>query len=291
MMKSKTSEGKISFNVPHAGKECETWFSDSIPLITAHGGPGAAHEYLLAFTDLHEKYGIPIIFYDQIGCGRSTRLREKAGDKGFWTIQLFINELENLINFFNLQHRSFDFLGQSWGANTPSSVPLFIKGENALVERLPEDVRKAIEEGERTGDYESEQYKKACLVFYHKHLCRLDPWPPEVSKALEHLAEDPTVYTTMYGPSELTSTGILKDWEGYSEAHKINVPTLLINGRYNEVQDVAVTPWFMSIPKVKWIQLEKSSHMAHYEERDRYMQFVGAFLGSKKAELEMENSI
>ncbi|KAL9623738.1 MAG: hypothetical protein Q9160_001968 [Pyrenula sp. 1 TL-2023] len=161
----------------------------------------------------------------------------------------------------------------------------------ALVKKLPKDVCEAIEEGERTGDYESEEYKSACLVFYHKHLCRLDPFPPEVAAALGHLEEDPTVYTTMYGPSELKSTGNLKDWEGWSEAHKINVPTLLINGRYDEVQDIAVAPWFKHIPKVKWIQLEKSSHMGHFEERPRYMQFVGAFLGSHKAEAEVDHAI
>ncbi|KAI9697147.1 MAG: hypothetical protein M1820_007882 [Bogoriella megaspora] len=194
------------------------------------------------------------------GCGRSTRLREKAGDESFWTVELFIKELENLVEFFGLQHRGFNFLGQSWGgmlgghlilADAPSSVPFLLKGENELVKKLPEDVRKAIGEGERTGDYESGQY----------------------------------------GPSELKSTGNLKDWEGYSEAHKISVPTLLINGRYDEVQDIAVAPWFMNIPKVKWIQLEKSSHMGHYEERDRYMQFVGAFLKNKNAELDIESAI
>lgn len=192
-------------------------FSDSVPLITAHGGPGAAHEYLLPFTDLYDKYGIPVIFYDQIGCGRSTRLREKSGDEAFWSIQLFINELENLVDYLGLRRRGFDFLGQSWGgmlggvyaaqhpvglrklilADAPSSIPLLLKGEMALVKKLPKDTREAIEEGERTGDYESDNYKNACLVFYHKHLCRLDPFPPELAAALGHLEEDPTVYTTM----------------------------------------------------------------------------------------------
>ena len=186
--------------------------------MAVHGGPGAAHECILSFTDLHEKYGIPVIFYDQIGCGHSTRLREKAGDEDFWTVQLFINELENLVDFFELRKRGFDVLGQSWGgmlggvygarqpvglrrlvlANAPGSASLLQQGERALVEKLPPKVREAIEKGERSGDYESEEYKKACLVFYQRHLCRLDPWPPEVSKALEHLEEDPTVYSTMY---------------------------------------------------------------------------------------------
>ena len=72
--------------------------------------------------------------------------------------------------------------------------------------------------------------------------------------------------------------GSLKDWEGWQDAHKINVETLLINGRYDEVTDASVEPWFKHIPKVKWITLENSSHMSHYEERERFMQVVGTFL-------------
>lgn len=94
-----------------------------------------------------------------------------------------------------------------------------------------------------------------------------------------------------FGPSELCATGPLKDWEGYSIADKIDVETLLVNGRYDEVQDVAVVPWFHRIRKVKWVQLEKSSHMAHFEERDRYMQFVGAFLESDKALQEVSHAL
>ena len=81
-----------------------------------------------------------------------------------------------------------------------------------------------------------------------------------------------------YGPSELISTGNLKTWSAVEEAHKIMVPTLLINGRYDEVQDVAVAPFFKRISKVRWVTLEKSSHMGHFEERERFMEIVGQFL-------------
>jgi L-proline amide hydrolase len=303
------AEGRIPFDVPTAGKPCETWYkvvgdlNTGIPLVTAHGGPGAAHEYLLPFTDLHAKYGITVVFYDQIGCGQSTRLREKEGDEEFWSVDLFIKELDNLVDFLGLRESKFDLLGQSWGgmfgsvyaarqplglrklilADAPASIPLMQKGVKELVKLLPQSVQDALSECHRRGDYESEKYKAACLVFYKRHLCRMDPWPEEINIALGHLEDDPTVYGTLYGPSELDPTGPLKDWEGHSTAHKIDVETLLINGRYDEVQDVTVEPWFHKIPKVKWIQLEKSSHMGHFEERERYMHFVAVFLGSEKA--------
>jgi len=218
-----STEGKIPLDIPHANKPCETWYkiigdlTKGIPLLALHGGPGAAHEYLLPLIDLHTKHNKPIIFYDQIGCGRSTRLREKANDTSFWSVDLFIYELDTLIDHFGLRSRGFDIYGQSWGgilggmyaarrpvglrrlvlADAPASIPLMLKGVEELVNLLPKEVRRDLEECHRNGDFESEKYKAACLVFYKRHLCRLEPWPKGMELAMGHLEEDPTVYGTM----------------------------------------------------------------------------------------------
>jgi L-proline amide hydrolase len=52
--------------------------------------------------------------YDQLGCGRSTHLPEKKGDGNFWTIGLFLSELDNLLSHLRIQD-DYDILGQSWG--------------------------------------------------------------------------------------------------------------------------------------------------------------------------------
>ena len=225
MKNSLVREGLIPFHVPGLPKPCYTWYqthgdlksSSSIPLITLHGGPGACHEYLLPLTDLTTAHDIPVIFYDQIGNGKSTHLREKNGDEAFWTEDLFIAELDNLIDTLQLRETTFDLYGQSWGgmlaatyasrkprglrklvlADAAASVELLLEGENALRKELPADVRSVLDRCEREGDFESEEYEKACLVFYKLHLCRLDPWPKEVEIALGHLKDDPTVYQTM----------------------------------------------------------------------------------------------
>jgi len=40
-------------------------------------------------------------------------------------------------------------------------------------------------------------------------------------------------------------------------------------------------PWFRTIPKVRWVTLENSSHMGHFEDRERYMQVCGGFISSE----------
>ncbi|KAI2462785.1 hypothetical protein F4781DRAFT_172937 [Annulohypoxylon bovei var. microspora] len=99
MEMSSTVEGIAEFKVSGLSEACHTWYkvvgdlkdSSKIPLIILHGGPGACHEYLLPLTDLSSS--IPLVFYDQIGNGRSTHLPDKAGDETFWSIDLFKNEL------------------------------------------------------------------------------------------------------------------------------------------------------------------------------------------------------
>jgi len=87
-------------------------------------------------------------------------------------------------------------------------------------------------------------------------------------------------YPRRNGPNEFHIVGTLKNWSVIDELHKITVPTLLINGRYDEAQDEVVWPFFVHIAKVKWIQFSESSHLPQWEERERYMEVVGEFLAN-----------
>ncbi|CAJ2502626.1 Uu.00g100200.m01.CDS01 [Anthostomella pinea] len=117
-------EGSAEFHVPSLSEPCKTWYkvmgdiqSSTTPLIILHGGPGACHEYLLPLTDLAPS--VSLIFYDQIGNGRSTHLPDKAGDEAFWSVGargLFKDELDNLLSHLGLQERPIDIYGHSWAA-------------------------------------------------------------------------------------------------------------------------------------------------------------------------------
>lgn len=80
------------------------------------------------------------------------------------------------------------------------------------------------------------------------------------------------------GPSEFFVTGSLKTWSIVDEVHKINVPTLLINGKYDEAQDSVMEPFFKSIEKVKWVRFAESSHLPQLEETEGFLKVVSNFL-------------
>src|ERR1019366_8825436 len=99
-------------------REWETWYrvtgdlsSPKVPLVVAHGGPGCTHDYLLALAEL-AKDGRAVVHYDQLGGGRSTHLADRGAD--FWTVDLFLDELENLLTNLGINDR-YHLLGQSWG--------------------------------------------------------------------------------------------------------------------------------------------------------------------------------
>ncbi|KAK7677081.1 hypothetical protein QCA50_019979 [Cerrena zonata] len=123
-------EGDVNFEIPSAGKLCKTHYwivgdlkTSKTPLVILHGGPGATHHYVSINDELYKLHDIPVILYDQIGNGNSTHLPEKRGDADFWTVQLFINELDNLLKHLAIQQR-YDILGHSWGGMLAASFAI-----------------------------------------------------------------------------------------------------------------------------------------------------------------------
>jgi pimeloyl-ACP methyl ester carboxylesterase len=80
------------------------------------------------------------------------------------------------------------------------------------------------------------------------------------------------------GPNEFYITGSLKTWSVIDELHKIQVPTLLINGEFDEAQDSVMEPFFNRVDKVKWVTIPGGSHTTHLEDTERFIRIVGEFL-------------
>ncbi len=264
------------------------------PLVVAHGGPGCTHDYVDSFKDLAEQ-GRAVIHYDQIGNGRSTHLPDRGAD--FWTVDFFLGELDNLLDHLSIRRR-YNLLGQSWGgmlgaehavrrppglnalviANSPASMDLWVSEANRLRDALPAEVQATLLAHERDGTITHPDYVAATQVFYDRHVCRVSPWPLEVTRTFDAMAKDPTVYRTMNGPTEFHVIGTLRDWSIIDRIDRIAVPTLLISGRHDEATPATVQPFADRIADVRWHVFEQSSHMPHVEERALCMDVVGHFL-------------
>ena len=181
--------------------------SPLLPLVVAHGGPGCTHDYVDSFKDISALDGRPAIHYDQLGNGNSTRLPHKGAD--FWTVALFLEELDALLSHLGIAER-YAFLGQSWGgmlgaehavrrpdglkalviANSPANMHTWVSEANRLRRELPADVQAILLKHEEAGSIGDPEYIAASRAFYDRHVCRLSPWTPEVSRTFALMDEE-----------------------------------------------------------------------------------------------------
>ena len=72
--------------------------------------------------------------------------------------------------------------------------------------------------------------------------------------------------------------GRLKDWDVRHRLGEIQVPTLITSGRYDESTPALNETLHRGIAGSEWVIFEHSSHTAHIEETERYVQVLDGFL-------------
>lgn len=290
----KTEEGRINVESGY-----QIWYrrigNGGIPLLTLHGGPGAGSDYLETLEGLATER--PVIFYDQLGCGKS----DQPDDRSLWQIERFVAEVDTVRAALGLEQ--IHLLGQSWGgwlaieymlsqptgvvsltlASTSSSVPQFVAETKLLKSELPPGVYETMLRYEAVGDYHHPEYEQATLEFYRRHVCRLTEWPAPLLRTLDNLADNP-VYETMNGPNEFMVIGNLKDWDRTARLSEITASTLITVGRYDELTPACAETLHQGIANSRMVVFEESAHLAHLEETDKYLQVVVDFLASVEVE-------
>ncbi len=256
------------------------------PLLVMHGGPG-----FLSMTETVRELADerPVFFYDQLGCGRSDR----AADKSYSPAR-YVAELDVVRNRLGLDEAVL--MGFSWGSMLTClymlerarpgirglvlcgpylGTPSWDADQRAHVARLPPAQRRAIEEGERTGDY-GPAYQDATMAFYRRHLCCLDPWPDFVAQAVTQLNMD--VYLPLWGPSEFTITGTLKDYDLLPRLGEIAVPVLLTCGDRDEASPATVQQFQRAFPDAAMAVLPNAAHLHQIEQPALFLEAVRGFL-------------
>jgi proline-specific peptidase len=260
------------------------------PLLTLHGGPGAAHYYLQPFLDRMAQHR-PVIAFDQLGCGES----EKPDDPSLWTVDRAVAELDAVREALGLER--CHLFGQSWGgwlaieylsrgrtgidglvlASTSASIPQFMREAARLIDELPEPHRSALQELGARGAYDDPAYLEAVDVFYRRHLCRLEEWPEAMQRTADELDGNQS-YLTLNGPTEFDVIGSLRSWDRTADLGGIPLPTLVTCGAYDEITPACSETIARGLPDARMVVFEESAHCAHLEEPDRYASVVEAFL-------------
>jgi proline iminopeptidase len=258
-------------------------------ILGVHGGPGGTHDYLVPIADL-TRLGYRVVLYDALGCGRS----DLPEGTELYTMEHDLRVLDEVRA--SLGEDRIHLLGSSYGGMlalayaTRNSrrlrslvstgglvdVPFTVREMHRLVRELPAATRATLRKYGVRGEYQHPE--AAALVFYHRHVCRLRPWPEEVVSTLMRTSRP--VYQTMNGPNEFTIVGNIHAIDFSDELPRISVPTLVIHGKYDEVTPEVGRRIQARIPGSTFHLFSRSSHLSFWEERAAYMRLVGGFLRS-----------
>ncbi|KAG7085594.1 hypothetical protein E1B28_003145 [Marasmius oreades] len=280
--------GTVDFHV--GGRVFKTWYrivgvlksSKTRPLVILHGGPGMNYLYMSPHDRLYQDAEIPVVYYNQIG------LRDYPDSPAeFWTIDLFNDELENLLKCLDIED-DFDLLGHSWGgvfgsdyaarrehpglkhlvlANTFCAAKLYVSGVEFWIEQLPPALSDIMKNKDK---YTKEEVDKANEVYNNLHICSLKPWPADLLSSLAH--------SNGNSHPDFRMRKRLNSWNVIDDLHKVSCPTLLLSSPDDDMWAPAVRPFFDHIPNCKWVDMETATHLPMYEDPERYFDILRTFL-------------
>ena len=256
------------------------------PLLALHGGPGSTHNYFAPLERLGSAR--PVVLYDQIGCGKSDRPVDIE-----WSLDVFREEVAALRDQLGLER--IHLLGTSWGgmlaqehvlagaagivslvlSSTLASIDQWAEEQLRLRRELPAEVVEVMDRHEQAGTYDDPEYGQAMDVCFDRHFYRGPKPRAELEQMAKGRATD--VYRAMQGPNEWTTTGALRGWDIRDRLREIDVPTLVIRGRYDMCTEPIAATLVEGIPGAREVVLEDSSHTPVLEETDRYLEVVSTF--------------
>jgi proline iminopeptidase len=261
----------------------------STKMLLLHGGPGATHEYLLAFDSFLPRAGVEYYYYDQLGSGWSDR----PDDPSLWTIERYVDEVEQVRVALGLTSENFVLYGQSWGgvlaieyalahpqhlkgliiSNMMASIPAYnAYAADVLIPAQDPGTIAEIKALEAAGDTDNPRYDELLMgEHYVKHVLRLpvEDWPEPVVRSFARTNK--SIYVPLQGPSELGASGLLSDWDRRADLRRIDVPTLVIGGAHDTMDPSHMRDMAARLARGSYLHCPDGSHLAMYDDQETYM--------------------
>lgn len=216
--------------------------TESPPLVVLHGGPSLPSNYLYPVAQQFAK-SRSIIFYDQLGCGRSSR----TDDICMYSIDNAVQDLAELVHSLHLE--KFHLLGHSFGgivayeyakahalhqgngrclSLTLISTPSNMKTSLEECSRLEEEIKSEL----ILENLNCEEAKRMVMDRLRKrNECRLEEMPEPLVTAIESRG-------TTFGPESVS------DYIARPPSRDFSLPpVLMIRGQYDFITEKCVEGW------------------------------------------------
>lgn len=265
-----------------------------IKILLLHGGPALTHEYMECFETFFQREGFEFYEYDQLGSYYS----DQPKDSSLWTVDRFVEEVEQVRTAIGGDSSNFYILGNSWGgivgmqyalkyqqnmkgliiSNMMASCPDYGKyAEEVLSKQMDPKVLAEIKAIEAKEDFANPRYMELLTPnFYHEHICRLKEWPDGFNRALKHVNGE--IYTMVQGPSEFGIGGRLTNWDVKGRLKEIKKPTLMIGAKYDTMDPKAMEEQSKLVQHGRYLYCANGSHLSMWDDQQVYMNGVIQFI-------------
>ena len=267
-----------------------------LKVLLLHGGPAVGCEYLEPLDPWLMAAGVEFYHYDQLGAFRS----DQPDDPSLWTLERYVDEVEQVRTALGLGPDNMVLYGQSWGgllaleyalthpgtlkglviSNMMVSCPAYNHyARSVLMPAMDQDVLAEVQAMEAEGHTDDPRYEEL-LVEHHyvHHVLRMPPedWPDCIARAFAHLNR--AVYVPMQGPSELGLSGSLENWDRSDRLGEIDLPTLVI-GATHDTMDPKHMEWMAGeLPQGRYLHCPDGSHLCHVDDPEVYRTGLLEFL-------------
>ncbi len=276
----KVKGGKVWYGVMGKG--------DNTPVLCLHGGPGGTGYGFLYLYEIAKDR--PVIMFDQLGGGRSSIHK----DTSLLKVDHFVEQVEAVRNALKLEE--LYVLGHSWGTalaleyydkypnavkalvfNSPYfSTPIWTADADTLIAGLPKAIQADIRQAEAESTFNTPEYQAANTYFLSQHGRRNDPL------ALPFEVERPDgsdfIYNFMWGPSEFTATGTLRNYDNHQSLKEVKVPVLFTTGEFDEARPATIQRLSKLTPDSRFVMIPGAGHSTMNDNLPALIRAVDTFL-------------
>lgn len=258
------------------------------PLLCLHGGPGGTSKGFYNLSEIAEER--PVILFDQLGSGRS----DHHEDTSLLKVEHLVEQVKAIQAALNLN--AFYLVGTSWGSGLALeyyskypegikgivflspyfSTPIWTADADTLIAALPDSIQMAIRKGEEDSLFTSESYLSANRYFASLHGRRkayiIHPYDTVESSFSAF------VYNYMWGPTEFTARGTLKDYDNAHALENIQVPTLFATGEFDEARPSTVKRLSQKVKGSTFTIIPDAAHFTLNDNRAAVVTAIENFL-------------
>jgi proline iminopeptidase len=272
--------GKIWYRVVGEG--------DATPLLVLHGGPSFPSYYLDPLRELSTER--PVIFFDQLGCGRSDRIT----DTTLMTIDAHIDQIIRLLDFLDV--KDIYLYGHSWGsmlgldyylqhgddvkalvfAGPCMDAKRWVADADTLISQLPDSVRVPLQQGIQGVVEDSARLISSIIAYTDNYYARRKPVSPSLDSSMIQMGGN--VYEYMWGSNEFQATGTLKNYDRTADLGRIAVPILYIAGEFDSARPSTVRYYQSLTPSSRLLIVPGAGHFITHDNPAPEIEAVQAFL-------------